>query len=218
MNAAWRPRIWLVWLLLKNRLDVVMRSLVLCVFALAMVGCESASEDIPAKTPLFVTDDCALLFVIGREHCTLGRNDAAVAVRLNGEDAPWDPGCNWSLAGFNAVQVRGPEGDAATRSLDKITFNRPRYDTLGALVRTGATRSGVVSGALCRIVRSGSVWMLEACGPDPKLTDPRPAAPSPSDQTPEVRPGFPPAIPGDGARAGGIPERDPGQTRPGDLQ
>jgi len=191
-----------------------MRSLVLCVFALAIVGCESASEDIPAKTPMFVTDDCALLFVIGREQYALERKDAPVAVRMNGEDAPWDPVCDWSSAGLNAIVIRGPEGEAATRNLDRISFNRPRYDTLGALVRSTSTSNAVTTGVLCRVVRKEGGWTLDACGQDPKLTEPRPAAPSPSDQTPEGRGSAPPALQPDLLR-GRIPEPDPGRPLPG---
>jgi hypothetical protein len=195
-----------------------MRSLVLCVFALALAGCESASEDIPGKTPLFVTDDCELLFAIGRDQHRLRSTDAPVSVRLNGEDAPWDPACNWAAAGFNAIEVRGPEGEAATRNLDRVSFNRPRYDSEGALVRTATIRSGEISGVLCRVSRKGESWTLDACSPDPKLTEARPPAPNPSDQTPDLAPA---ALP-DGATPplrGRIPlERDPGQPLPGGPQ
>lgn len=194
-----------------------MRRLALSVCALALAGCESSSEVIPAKTPLFLTDDCALLVAIGRGEYKLARDNPPIAVRLNGEDAPWEPGCDWSSAGFNLIEVRGPEGEAATRNLDRISFNRPRYDMLGALIRTSSTRNGATSGAVCRVVRSEGVWTLDSCGPDPKLTQPRPAAPSPADQTPEGRAAPPPGPPADLLR-GRIPEPDPGQPRPGEQQ
>lgn len=181
---------------------------------LLLGACEGAPEPVPAKTPLFVTDDCALITAIGREQYKLSSDDPKMALRLNGEDAPWSPNCDWSAVGFNLVEVRGPEGEAATATLDKITFNRPRYDTLGALVRTSVSSSGETTAALCRVVHGASGWTLDSCGPDPKLTQPRPAAPDPSDQTPEGRSPVPLDRPTDALRDAVLPDADPGE-RPG---
>jgi hypothetical protein len=196
---------------MQDRLGVVMKRLVLSVGVLALCACESAPEEIPAKTPLFVTDDCALITAIGRDQYKLSRDDAQMSIRLNGEDAPWTPACDWQAAGFNVVEVRGPEGEAATANLPKLTFNRPRYDSLGALVRTSLTQGGETTSALCRVAEEGSTWTLESCGPDPKLTRPRPAAPSPADQTPEGRAPVPLDAPPDALRDSVIPDADPGQ-------
>lgn len=160
------------------------RILLLAGFIIA-AGCESAPENIPGKEPLFVTDDCALISAIGRERYDLSRDDPPMSVRLNGEDAPWTPACDWQASGFNLVEVRGPEGESATANMNRLTFNRPRYDEDGALVRTSVTANGATTAVLCRVVRGGAGWSVENCGPDPKLTKPREAAPSPADQTPD---------------------------------
>jgi len=191
-----------------------MKRLVLSAGLLALCACESAPEEVPAKTPLFVTDDCALIAAIGRDQYRLSRDDPRMSVRLNGEDAPWSPGCDWAAAGFNLVEVQGAEGEAATANLGRVTFNRPRYDALGALVRTSVTQNGETTNALCRVVEDGGAWSVDSCGPDPKLTRPRPAAPSPTDQTPEGRPPVPLDRPTDALRDVVIPEADPGD-RPG---
>jgi hypothetical protein len=189
-----------------------MKRLVLSVGILALCACESAPEEIPAKTPLFVTDDCALIAAVGRDQYKLSRDDAQMSLRLNGEDAPWTPSCDWSAAGFNVIEVRGPEGEAATANLPKLTFNRPRYDALGALVRTSLTQGGETTSALCRVALDGAAWTLDSCGPDPKLTRPRPAAPSPADQTPEGRTPVPLDAPPDALRDSVIPDADPGRS------
>ncbi len=195
---------------MQDRLGIVMKRLVFAVGLLALGACEGTPEAVPPKTPLFVTDDCALITAIGREQYKLSRDDAQMALRLNGEDGPWSPGCDWSAAGFNLVEVHGPEGEAATASMDKLTFFRPRYDMLGALVRTAVSTKGETSTALCRVVHGASGWTLDGCGPDPKLTRPRPAPPSPADQTPEGRAPVPLDAPPDALRDAVIPGPDPG--------
>ena len=160
------------------------RILLLAGFLIA-AGCESAPEDVPAKEPLFVTDDCALIGAIGRERYDLSRDDPPMTVRLNGEDAPWTPACDWQAVGFNLVEVRGPEGESATANMNRLSFTRPRYDGQGALVRTSLTANGETTAVLCRVVRGEAGWSVDSCGPDPKLTKPREAAPSPADQTPD---------------------------------
>jgi hypothetical protein len=189
-----------------------MMRLLLLVGFLAAAGCESAPEDVPAKEPLFVTDDCALISAIGRERYDLSRDDPPMSIRLNGEDGPWTPGCDWQATGFNLVEVRGPEGEAATASMSKLTFNRPRYDAKGAQIRTSLTAAGQTTAVLCRVVHGGGGWSVDSCGPDPKLTKPREAAPSPADQTPDGKIPVPNGDRAVTARDLTIPQADPGAT------
>ncbi len=180
-------------------------------------GCESdPNEIVPPKEALFQTDDCALIAAVGRQQYDLSRDDPPMSVKLNGEDAAWNPGCDWQGVGFNLVSVSGPEGEAATQGMGRLTFNRPRYDSKGALVRTSVTQAGQTTSALCRLERGASGWAVDSCGPDPKLTMPRPEAPNVADQTPDAK--IP--IPGDRvptARDLTIPDPDPGR-QPGAPQ
>jgi hypothetical protein len=187
------------------------RVLLLAGFIFA-AGCESAPEEVPAKEPQFVTDDCALISAIGRERYNLSRDDPPMSVKLNGEDAPWAPGCDWQASGFNLVVVNGPEGEAATAGMNKLTFNRPKYDAEGALVRTSITADKATDAVLCRVTRGTSgAWAVKSCGPDPKLTQPREAAPSPADQTPDGKIPVPTDRPVT-ARDLSVPQPDPGAT------
>lgn len=188
-----------------------MKRLFLLAGVLALAACESAPKEVPPKEALFVTDDCALISAIGRERYDLSRDDPPMTVKLNGEDAPWTPSCDWQAAGFNLVEIRGPEGEAATASMNRLTFNRPRYDAKGALVRTSLTAAGATTAVLCRVEHGASGWALESCGPDPKLTQPREAAPTPADQTPDGK--IAPPITGERpqtARDLGQSQADPG--------
>lgn len=187
-----------------------MKKLVLLAGLIALAGCESAPEEVAGKTPIFITDDCALLTAISRSQYGLNASSPQMSVRLQGEDAPWRPGCDWKAAGVNLVEVSGPEGEAATASWDKLTFGRPRYDTLGALVRTSISRAGQLTQELCRVAYTDGAWAVESCGPDPKLTRPRPDAPTPADQTPEGRLPAQPANPDVRPRDVVIPQADPG--------
>lgn len=186
-----------------------MKKLVLAAGLLAMAGCESAPEEIPPKEALFVTEDCALLNAIGRDQYKLSADDPQMSVRLNGEDAPWRPGCDWRSFGFNLVEVAGPEGETATSGMNRISFTRPRYDEEGATVRTSITQGDATTNALCRVVRGDAGWALDSCGPDPRLTRPRPAAPSPADQTPDGPPPLP--LTDVSPRDAVIPPADPGE-------
>ncbi|MDP3495062.1 MAG: hypothetical protein Q8R82_18270 [Hyphomonadaceae bacterium] len=187
-----------------------MKRILLLAGCIAAAGCESAPENLPGKEPLFVTDDCALISAIGRERYDLSRDDPPMTVRLNGEDAPWTPACDWQAVGFNLVEVSGPEGEAATANMNRLSFNRPRYDANGALVRTSLTANGATTAVLCRVVHGGAGWSVDSCGPDPKLTRPREAAPSPADQTPDSELPAPTGERPLTARDLSVPEADPG--------
>ncbi len=185
---------------------------VLCVLAVA--ACNTGPKEVPPTEAQFVTDDCALIAAIGRERYKLSPDDPQMRLRLNGEDAAWQPGCDWQAMGFNVVPISGPEGEAATAGLNEITFNRPRYDVDGALVRT-SMKAGAnpAEGVLCRVTRGEAGWAIENCGPDPKDVLPRAAAPSPADATPDAR--IPaPANREPTARDATIPDADPGANRP----
>jgi hypothetical protein len=186
-----------------------MKRLFLAASLLALMGCESAPEAVPPKEAAFVTDDCALISTIGREQYKLSADDPQMSLTLKGEDAPWRPGCDWKTYGFNVVEISGPEGETATAGMNRLTFARPRYDEEGALVRTSVTTGDQTTNALCRVTRGdGGNWSLASCGPDPRLTQPRAAAPSPSDQTPDAR--LPVPLNDVSPRDAVIPPADPG--------
>jgi hypothetical protein len=65
------------------------------------------------------------------------------------------------------------------------------------------------------VVRGDAGWSVDTCGPDPKLTQPREAAPSPADMTPDSK--VPTPLVGERpqtARDLGTSSADPG-TSPG---
>ena len=191
-----------------------MKRLFLAAGFLALVGCESdPNVVVPPKEALFVTNDCDVLGALGRDQYKLSPNSGQTTVRLIGEDGPWSPDCDWKAYGFNVTQVSGPEGEAATVGATRVAFHRPRYDTLGASVRTSLTAGDQTTSTLCRLERGANGWSVDACGADPKLTKPRAAAPSPADQTPEG-PAIKPANPDVKPRDAVIPQTDPG-ARPG---
>src|SRR5262245_51315073 len=79
-------------------LDLMMTRLltVLCpvVLAITAAGCGSTKET-PPREAQFVTNDCDLIAAIGKERYKLNREDPPRRLRLNGEDAPWKPNCDW---------------------------------------------------------------------------------------------------------------------------
>lgn len=189
-----------------------MKRLVLAAGLLALAGCESSpTADVPAKEALFVTNDCDVLAALGRDEYKLSASSAPTTIKLIGEDGPWQPECDWKGSGLNLTQVSGPEGEAATAGARRLAVHRPRYDVEGVTIRTSFTDGADTTSALCRLERGASGWTVEKCGPDPKLTQPRAAAPSPADQTPEsgkIRPANPDITPRDAV----IPQADPGNV------
>ena len=193
---------------MQGELGIVLKRLILVAGLVALAGCESAPEAVPPKEAAFVTDDCALIGAVGREQYKLSADDPQMSLRLEGEDAPWTPGCDWKQYGFNVVEIAGPEGETATAGMNRIVVNRPRYDAEGALVRTSVTTGDQMTSALCRVTRGNGGWSVASCGPDPKLTQPRAAPPSPSDQTPDAR--LPIPLNDVSPRDAVIPPADPG--------
>ena len=163
------------------------RAIVMVGLAAMASACFGGGEKpIPAKTALFVTNDCSPLSAVGRDFYKFTRDAPPMRLKLNGEDAPWRPRCDWQGLGFNLVEVSGPEGLAATANMNEVTFTRPKYDDKGALIRT-TLKSGPDAPVrkLCRVVREGEKWAVESCGPDPKDVNPRAVGPRPEDATPE---------------------------------
>jgi hypothetical protein len=193
----------------------MMKRSLLLVACVAVSGCLGGPEkEVAPKEAAFVTDDCALIGALGKDHYKFTRDDPPLRVRLNGEDLPWRPSCDFPAMGFNLVVVSGPEGLAATQGMGEVTFTRPRYDAQGALVRTSMARApGSEVRELCRVEHEESGWKVGSCGPDPRETQPRAAPPNPADQTPDGK--IPaPADRQPTARDVIIPDADPGQ-RPG---
>ena len=149
-------------------------------------ACFGGAKTIPAKTPLFVTNDCGPVSAVGHDFYKFTSDAPAMRIRLKGEDAPWRPTCDWKGTGFNLVEVSGPEGMAATSGMNEVTFSRPKYDDKGALVRT-SLKAGADQPVrkLCRVVRQADKWTVESCGPDPKDINPPAVGPRPEDATPE---------------------------------
>jgi hypothetical protein len=182
--------------------------------ALAAAGCFTGEKEIPPKKAAFVTDDCALIATVARDHYKLTRDAPQLRLRLHGEDLPWRPGCDWQGLGFNLVEVSGPEGLAATAGMGEVSFYRPQYDNGGAMMRTALERTSENSAReLCRLGRTDAVWSVASCVPDPKVTMPRPPPPSPADATPDTKT----PVPQNRAltpRDLTIPQPDPGAPSP----
>lgn len=190
-----------------------MKRSLLLLACLAVSGCFGGPEkEILPKEAAFVTDDCALIAALGKDHYKFTRDDPPLRARLNGEDLPWRPSCDFQAMGFNLVEVSGPEGLANTQGMGEVTFTRPRYDAEGALVRTSLARApGSEVRELCRIEHEEGGWKVGSCGPDPRETQPRPPAPSPADQTPDGKVPLPVERQPD-ARQLTIPDPDPNNS------
>src|SRR5690348_10149805 len=100
---------------------VMKRALVIVGLAAMASACFGGEKAIPAKTPLFTTNDCGPVSAVGREYYKFTSGDAAKRIKLNGEDAPWRPACDWKGLGFNVVEVSGPEGAAATPGMSEVS-------------------------------------------------------------------------------------------------
>lgn len=174
-------------------------------------ACGSAPKEEAPAPPEFALNDCALITAIGREQYKLAADGPLMRIRLNGEGLAWKPGCDWKAVGFNVIEDTGPESRAAMRGFGEVSFDRPRYDVEGAQIRTSITPAGgAAAKALCRLQRNENAWTVASCGPDPKETQPRAAAPSPADATPENTRTPVPINPDQITRDPTIPRPEPG--------
>jgi hypothetical protein len=180
-------------------------------WALLAAACGSTPEREAPAPPEFMLNDCALISVIGRDHYKLSAEGPLMRLRLNGEGLAWKSGCDWRALGFNVIEDTGPESRAAMRGFGEVSFDRPRYDMDGALIRTSITPAGAgTTKALCRLNRNEQAWSVETCGPDPRETQPRAAPPSPADATPESSRAPIPINPDTLPRDPTIPRPEPG--------
>jgi hypothetical protein len=178
--------------------------------ALSAAACSGGPTEIPPMEAKFVTNDCDLIGAVLRDQYKLTRTDPQMRAMMVGEDLPWRPGCNYQAMGFNMIEVYGAEGVAATQGMAEVDFHRPKYDTIGAQMRTGITRQpDSTTRVLCRLTRANNAWSVASCGPDPKETQPRPPPPSPADVTPDGKAPAPADRPPT-ARNLTIPQPDPG--------
>jgi len=191
-----------------------MKRLVLIVgAAFAAASCLSEEKEIPPKKAAFVTDDCALIAAVARDHYKFTRDEPPRRLWLHGEDLPWRPGCDWQGLGLNLVEVSGPEGVAATAGMAEVSFYRPQYDNTGVMMRTSLERASEASvRELCRLARADDAWSVASCVPDPKVTMPRPPPPSPADATPDSNKIPPPADRPPTARDATTYTPDPGRS------
>jgi hypothetical protein len=188
-----------------------MKNLLPLIGAVLAVACGSTPEEEAPAPPEFTLNDCALISAIGRDHYKLAAEGPLMRLRLNGEGLPWKPGCDWKALGFNVIEDTGPESRAAMRGFGEVSFDRPRYDVEGALVRTSITPpNATITKVLCRLQRNEQVWMVASCGPDPRDTQPRAAPPSPADATPESTRTPVPINPDGLPRDATIPRPEPG--------
>jgi hypothetical protein len=195
-----------------NRIPVAIGPVVLGLGLMAS-ACFGGEKSIPGKEALFVTNDCVPVAAVARDHYKFTATDPALRLKLNGEDLPWKPNCDWRGMGLNVVDASAPN---AADAGGEVSFNRPLYIEGAAIVRTTLNRGPQQGERLvCRVNRDESdKWVVDTCGPDPRFYQPRAALPSPADVSPEGRIG----LPADGApptaRDATTLGADPGAPRP----
>lgn len=136
-------------------------------FALALTasvlltGCATPAEPAPPPPGPVANNgnDCAVIAAVAKEHFQFGPDNPPPPVRW-GPD--FEPNCDWGRYGlaFTPYEERSSDG----RVRPWVRFDKPRYDSQGALIEVGimrGTRNG--EGSDCRVRSGFAGWTVTGC-------------------------------------------------------
>ena len=137
--------------------------------ALVLAGCAvSAPTPMPVPDETVVIpagelgDDCAVIAAVARDHYRFNSTDnPPLPIRFEGDYAP---ACDWSRHGL-AFEPHDPDrpGDPRER-VRWVSFDRPAYDSGGAVIRTGIMHGPLAGmGYECRVHSGFNGWTVGEC-------------------------------------------------------
>jgi len=111
-----------------------------------------------------MSNDCAVIAAIAREHYKFGPDNQPPPLKASGEPA-WAPSCNFESLGFAfKAYVAPPPGSDPRRTLKWVAFQKPVYDGQGATVATEIVHGPLAGiGYECRLHSGIAGWTVGEC-------------------------------------------------------
>ncbi len=121
--------------------------------------------DLPsAPTAKPLTNDCAVIAAIAKEHYKFGPENAPPPLKPAGDEG-WAPRCDFSAHGFIFTDYVQPMPGADPRqSLKWVAFHKPAYEGGGARVLTEIMHGPLAGiGYECRLLSGFAGWTVGEC-------------------------------------------------------
>lgn len=138
-----------------------MRPVPALIASVLLTGCATPVEPAPDGPPAAQDgNDCAVIAAVAREHFRFGPDNPPPPVRFMGGYAPR---CDWSRYGlvFTPYDRDAPESNGGRRW---VSFERPRYDGQGALIKVGVMHGPLAGqGSECRVRSGFAGWTVSEC-------------------------------------------------------
>lgn len=142
----------------------VLTALTLSSAALMAAGCVAAAPGPGASSSQAMTNDCAVILAIAKEHYRFGPYNPPPPLRGGGDDQ-WIPACNTESHGFAFTRyVDPPAGEAPRTTMKWVAFHKPVYDGQGAVVMTEIVHGPLAGiGYECRLHSGIAGWTVGEC-------------------------------------------------------
>lgn len=118
----------------------------------------------PAPKPAPMSNDCAVIAAIAKEHYKFGSGNPPPPLRGAGDEA-WTPRCNFESQGFSFTAYADPAPDSDPRvHMRWVSFHQPVYDGRGAIVQTEIVHGPLAGmGYECRVHSGIAGWTVGEC-------------------------------------------------------
>ena len=132
--------------------------------ACACATTPQAGDSPPAPSAKPLSNDCAVIAAIAKEHYKFGPENPPPPLKPAGDEG-WTPRCDFSAHGFTFTDYAQPMPGADPRqSLKWVAFQRPAYDGTGARVLTEIMHGPLAGiGYECRLHSGFAGWTVGEC-------------------------------------------------------
>ncbi len=132
--------------------------------ALLFAACVAAAPEPAVPASQAMTNDCAVILAIAKEHYRFGPDNLPPPVRVGGDDQ-WRPDCKTESHGFAFTRyVDPPPGSDPRTTMKWVAFHKPVYDGQGAIVMTEIVHGPLAGiGYECRLHSGIAGWTVGEC-------------------------------------------------------
>jgi len=132
--------------------------------ACACAATPPAADSPAAPTAKPLSNDCAVIAAIAKEHDRFGPDNAPLPLKPGGGEG-WTPRCDFTAHGSTLTDhVQPMPGADPRQSLKCVAFQKPAYDGTGARVLTEIMHGPLAGiGYECRLLSGFAGWTVGEC-------------------------------------------------------